>query len=104
MARFANVQLAAPPPVTLYFAVRVVLPGFRPLRTVVALARCCADPAWIIAFASLATIVLAPLPAKDMKQDVDAELPSADEATEKSNRPEAGTVAVIVGPTVARSV
>jgi hypothetical protein len=39
-----------------------------------------------------------------MKQAVDAALPSWDEVTETSSLPEAGTVTVIVGPTVARSV
>jgi hypothetical protein len=56
------------------------------------------------AFASTAVIVFAPVPAKDMKHAVELALPSWDEVSETSSLPEAGTVTVIVGPTVARSV
>ena len=64
--RFEKVQLAAPPPVTRYFAVSVVLPGTRPLRTDVALERCSWAAARITALVSDAAIALAPVPANDM--------------------------------------
>jgi hypothetical protein len=101
--RFANVQLAAPPPDTLYLAVRVVAPGVSPMRTAVALARCWAEPAWINAFASDAVMVLAPVPANDMKHAVELALPISEAVRETNTLPEAGIVTLVVGPTVVRS-
>jgi hypothetical protein len=100
MERFANTQLALPPPATLYLAVKVVLPGLRPSRTDDALERSWAVPAWITAFASTAAV---PPTAKDMKHDVEMALPSAAVVTDTRTFPEAGTVTMIVGPGVARS-
>jgi len=101
--RVAKAQFAAPPPLTRYFAVNVVLPGARPLRTSVALARCTEPAARITALASAAAIELAPVATNDMKHEVEAELPSICEETVMSTRPDAGTGSVIDGPTVARS-
>lgn len=64
--RFEKVQFAAPPPVTRYFAVNVVLPSVSPLRTDVALERWTEPAARITALASVAEIVFAPLAANDM--------------------------------------
>ena len=101
--RFEKAQLAAPPPETLYLAVKVVLPGVSPVRTDDALARCKAEPAWITAFASAAAMLLAPVARKDMKHAVELAFPIELVVTDTRTRPEAGIVSVAVGPTVARS-
>ena len=101
---FESVQLAPPPPpASLYLPVNVVLPGVRELSTDEALARCRVDPERITAFASAAATVLAPVAANDMKHETEAEVPAAPVVTETRTLPEAGTVTVTAGPTVARS-
>jgi hypothetical protein len=102
--RFAKVQEAAPPPDTLYYAVRVVLPAFSPMRTAVALARCCAEPARTNAFASVGVMLLVPAPANDMKHAVELALPIALAVRETNSLPEPGITTGSVGPTVGRSV
>ena len=102
--RFTNVHDPLPPPPTrLYVPVKVVLPGVSPLRTEDALARCKVPEARVTEFASAAARLLAPEVAKDMKQDTEPELPVMPLVTETSTLPEAGTVSVAAGPTVARS-
>ena len=99
-----NVHVALPPPPSrLYFPVKVVLPGLSPLRTADALARCKVPEARVTALASTAAIVLAPVPANDMKQDTEPELPVMPLVTDTSTLPEAGIVSVTAGPTVVRS-
>jgi len=102
--RFTNVHVALPPPPSrLYFPVNVVLPGVSPLRTDDALARCKVPEARVTALASTAVTLLAPVAAKDMKQDTAPELPVMPLVTDTSTLPEAGTVNVTAGPTVGRS-
>ena len=101
---FTNVHDALPPPPSrLYFPVKVVLPGLSPVRTDVALARCKVPAARVTALASTAVKVLAPVPAKDMKQDTAPELPVMPLVTDTSTLPEAGIVSVTAGPTVVKS-
>jgi hypothetical protein len=102
--RFTNVQLPLPPPPSrLYFAVKVVLPGVRPLRTADALALCNTPDERVTALASLAARALAPEDANDTKQDTAPELPVMPLVTDTRTLPEAGTANVAVGPAVARS-
>jgi hypothetical protein len=102
--RFTNVQLPLPPPPSrLYFAVRVVLPGVRPLRTADALALCSTLDESVTALASDAARLLAPEAANDTKQDTAPELPVMPLVTDTSTLPEAGIVNVTAGPTLARS-
>jgi hypothetical protein len=102
--RFESEQLAPPPPpANLYFPVKVVLPGARELSTDEALERCRVDPERITAFASAAATLLAPVAAKDMKHETEAEVPAEPVVTDTRTRPEGGTVTVTMGPTVARS-
>ena len=104
---FENVQVAEPPPDTLYTAVKVVLPelsGVAEPRTDDALARCREDPPRTVAFASEPENVFAPLAENDMKHDVELELPMAADVTVTRTLPEAGTVRVTAGPAVVRLV
>jgi hypothetical protein len=102
--RFTNVQVPLPPPPSrLYLAVKVVLPGVRPLSTADALARCSTPDERVTALASEAATLLAPAPANDTKQDTAPELPVMPLVTERRTRPEAGIVSVTAGPTVPRS-
>ena len=102
--RFTKVHVPLPPPPSrLYFAVKVVEPGVRPLRTAEALARCSTAAESVTAFASLAAAVLAPDAANETKQDTAPELPSMPLVTDTRTLPEAGMVKVIAGPTVPRS-
>jgi|SRR5690349_7225066 len=102
--RFTNVQVPLPPPPSrLYFAVKVVLPGVRPLRTDEALARCNVPDASVTALASTAAAVLAPDEANETKHETAPELPVMPLVTETSTLPEAGTVSVTAGPPVVRS-
>jgi hypothetical protein len=101
---FTNVHVAAPPPPSrLYFPVKVVPPGLSPAMTDDALARCKVPEARVTALASTAVMTLAPVPAKDMKQDTAPELPVMPLVTDTNTLPEAGTVTVAVGPAVVRS-
>ena len=102
--RFTNVHVALPPPPSrLYLPVNVVLPGLSPLMTDDALARCKVPEARVTELASTAVMALAPVPAKDMKQDTAPELPVMPLVTDSSTLPEAGTVSVTAGPTEVRS-
>ena len=102
--RFTKVHDPLPPPPSrLYFPVKTVLPGVSPLRTDAALARCNVPEARVTELASAAAIVLAPVAAKDMKQDTEPELPVMPLVTDTRTLPEAGTVNVTAGPTVVRS-
>src|SRR5262245_3383026 len=102
--RFTNVQLPLPPPPSrLYFAVKVVLPGVRPLRTADALARCNVPDASVPALASSAASELAPDAANDTKHDTAPELPVMPLVTDTSTLPEAGIANVTAGPPDARS-
>lgn len=101
---FTNVHDALlPPPSRLYFPVKVVLPEIRPVRTDDALARCKVPEARVTALASTAVKLLAPVLAKDMKQDTAPELPVMPLVTDTSTLPEVGVVSVTVGPTVVKS-
>jgi hypothetical protein len=102
--RLTNVQLPLPPPPSrLYLAVKVVLPGVRPLRTADALARCNVPDARVTALASTAAALLAPDAANDTKHETAPELPVMPLVTETRTLPEAGTVNVTAGPPVVRS-
>jgi hypothetical protein len=90
----------AVPWVVLYCAVKVLLPGVRPLTTNEALACWKVLPRRLSARASEAAIVDAPLMANDMKGKALLVLPFMPAVTDTSALPEAGMVAVTAGPPV----
>jgi hypothetical protein len=91
------------PPVVLYCAVNVVLPGVKPVSRNVALDFTNWFPCWFSANVSLAADAFAPLTTNPIYPALPLLL-TMPAVTEISTMPEAGTTTVIAGPTVAKSV
>jgi hypothetical protein len=89
--------------VVLYFPVKVVLPGVKPVRRNVALAFTNWLPCRFSAKVSLAADVLAPLTANPIYPALPLLL-SMPAVTETSTMPDVGTTTVTAGPTVVKSV
>jgi hypothetical protein len=97
IALSCHAQLKDPVPWFLYSSEKVtVLPGVSPLMTLVAVERCCAEPARISAVESVVGVT--PLIEKLAIHAVELAFPVAWAVTPTNTSPDAGTVTVTDGP------